>query len=256
MTKLSSQFRIVQEMCADEPVLSHDDTADAMVKILDGLRTIAVQHVRAAENIKEQLTQQGQDMSREEIMTTIILPHFKNAFAGMQAKVLEVVNALLCDNWQFAVLTFPCINYSQEFDVDEEELEECVRHYVEHSAIQGSKLQEAVSKIKAICAQFTGDVDSGKASPSGGTRPAATQELSLDQLFDVLETFAAKTKDYFGRFAEEYVQSYGVPSTQAEIARFADQLTEVSDRYCCYFHYYREYRVPTPCMLTELKMKP
>lgn len=75
----------------DEPVLSHDDTVEVMAKILDGLRTIAVQHVRAAENIKEQLVQQGQDMGREEIMTSIILPHFKNAFAGLQKQVLEVI---------------------------------------------------------------------------------------------------------------------------------------------------------------------
>lgn len=193
---------------SEEPVLSHDDTVEAMMKVLEGLRTIAVQHVRAAENIKEQLVQQGQDMSREEIMTTIILPHFKNAFSGMQAQVLA------------------------EFDVDEEELEECVTHYLEVAVGDGSKLQEVVTKISALCAQFTGETSTGagKGGGSSGGAMSGAQELPLDKLFEVLRVFAEKTKEYFGRFAEEFVQQHGVPSSPGEITRFAEELTLVSDR--------------------------
>lgn len=216
---------ITQGSGNDEPVLSHDDTVEAMVKVLDGLRTIAVQHVRAAENIKEQLMQQGQDMSREEIMTTIILPHFKNAFAAMQVQVLEVrgpgVHGI-CVGVRFLTLLL-----LQDYDVDEEELEACVDHYLENVAVPGSKIGEVVSKIKAICAQFTGEATAGQAR-GGSSGPA--KELSLDVLMDVLGAFGAKTKEYFGRFAEDFVSQHGVPSNQEQIVRFGDELTLVSDR--------------------------
>ena len=194
------------------------------MKVLDGLRTIAVQHVRAAENIKEQLMQQGQDMSREEIMTTIILPHFKNAFAAMQVQVLEVtwldlMGSAIDRTERFLLL--------QDYDVDEEELEACVDHYLENVAVPGSKIGEVVSKIKAICAQFTGESPTGSAR-GGSAGPA--KELSLDMLMDVLGAFGAKTKEYFGRFAEEFVSQHGVPSNQEQIVRFGDELTLVSDR--------------------------
>jgi hypothetical protein len=61
---------------AHEPVLSHDDTVGAMLKILDGLKGVAVNLSRAAENVAQQLAQQGQEATREEIMVNIILPHF------------------------------------------------------------------------------------------------------------------------------------------------------------------------------------
>ena len=74
----------------EEPVLSHDDTVGAMVKILDGLKSIAVNLNRAAENVAQQLMQQGQEATREEIMVNIILPHFTKSFSSMQTGVLEV----------------------------------------------------------------------------------------------------------------------------------------------------------------------
>jgi hypothetical protein len=75
----------------DDAVLSYDDTLAAMAKILDQLRNIAAQHVRAADNVEEQFAQQGQQVPRDYVMTTIILPHFKNAFQTMQNEVLEVL---------------------------------------------------------------------------------------------------------------------------------------------------------------------
>lgn len=117
----------------------------------------------------------------------------------------------------------------QDFDLDEEELEECVTYYLDHVAIQGSKIQEIVSKIKSICSQFTGDAEAGHDQSADGKTPS-TQELPLDTLLDVLESFAEKTKDCFGKFAAEFVQNFGVPSSQGDIARFAEKLTLVSDR--------------------------
>lgn len=77
-------------------MLSYEDTLGAMMRILDGLKGIAVNLNRAAENVAQQLMQQGQSATREEIMGTIILPHFLKSFSSMQAGVLEVRAGRLC----------------------------------------------------------------------------------------------------------------------------------------------------------------
>jgi uncharacterized protein (DUF433 family) len=184
----------------NEPVLSHDDTVGAMVKILDGLKGVAVNLSRAAENVAQQLAQQGQEATREEIMVNIILPHFIKNFTSMQEVVLD------------------------EYDVDEEELEECVEYYLEHTL--GSKLGEVVHKVRALCCKFTGEE---VPASTGGTQAVAKQ-MSLEILFEVLGAFGVKTKEYFGRLAEDVVARVGVPSTQEEILRFSEELNLVSDK--------------------------
>lgn len=71
-------------------MLTYADTLDCMTKILDSVRMVAVQHSRAADNIAQQLAAQGQAMEHQQIMTSIILPHFKNAFQSTQSQILEV----------------------------------------------------------------------------------------------------------------------------------------------------------------------
>jgi hypothetical protein len=62
-----------------------------MSQILNSVRMVAVQHSRAADNIAQQLAEQNQPMEHQQIMTSIILPHFKNAFQATQNQILEVL---------------------------------------------------------------------------------------------------------------------------------------------------------------------
>lgn len=207
-------------------MLSHDDTVGAMVRILDGLKSIAVNLNRAAENVAQQLEQQGQQATREEIMVNIILPHFLKSFTTMQAGVLEVYCLAFIHPFVLNInYIYPCVYDAQDYDVDEEELEQCVQYYLEHSAVESSKLREVVTKVRSLCAKFTCED-----LPAADGPAAPTKTMDIGVLFEVLGAFGAKTKDYFGRLAEETVSQHGVPSTQEEILRFSEELNLVSDR--------------------------
>ena len=111
--------------------------------------------------------------------------------------------------------------------MDEEELEHCVEYYMEHTALDGSKLAEVVHKVRALCAKFTGE----EVQPMvGASSKALAKPMSLEVLFEVLGAFGVKTKDYFGRLAEDVVSRSGVPSTQEEILRFSEELNLISDK--------------------------
>jgi hypothetical protein len=112
----------------------------------------------------------------------------------------------------------------EEYDVDEEELEECVEYYLEHT--HDSKLAEVTHKVRSLCAKFTGE----EVPANSGESRAVAKTMSLEVLFEVLGAFGAKTKEYFGRLAEDVVARRGMPSTQEDILRFSEELNLVSDR--------------------------
>ena len=212
----------------DEPVLDLSDTVELMAQILENLRVTAAQHVRAADNIKEQLVASGQSMSHEDIMTTIILPHFKNAFQTMQAQLLEVILAVFFPPKK---TNFKNVYVYQEYDIDEEELEESVEYHLKNS--EAPKLAEVVSKLKLLCQQFTGDEnDAETSSAAQGSRSQGVQrrDLSAEELLEVLEDFGEKTVSDVESFTGTFVATYGVPETDEMKLRFHEQLSAISER--------------------------
>ena len=78
------------------PALELEETQQIMTKILEKLKFIALKHSRAAQHIKMQLEQQGQQLPEEDMMRHFILPHFETAFEDAQTEVLEVSNFKFC----------------------------------------------------------------------------------------------------------------------------------------------------------------
>ena len=104
--------------------------------------------------------------------------------------------------------------------------------YIKNATSGDSKLSEVVAKIDALCAKFTGE----SSGSGGGTASSSSKEMTLEALFEVLGAFGAKTKEYFGRLAEEVVARSGVPSSQEAILSFSEELNVLSDKYasCAY----------------------
>lgn len=77
-----------------------------MTLIFNNLKMSATKLANAADNIRAQIAQQGQEVDTATVMKTFILPHFETALKEIQDEVLE------------------------QFDADEEELEEAVEYYI------------------------------------------------------------------------------------------------------------------------------
>lgn len=61
-----------------------------MAKILEKVKFIALKMSRAAQHIKQQVEQQGQQMSDMDVMRGFILPHFETAIQEAQEEILTV----------------------------------------------------------------------------------------------------------------------------------------------------------------------
>lgn len=92
------------------PALTEEEVLRVMNKVFDKLKIQAARMVSAAENIRAQFEQQGQQIDDEKLMRHFILPNFETAMADVQAKVFE------------------------ELDVDEDEVDDAKTFYLQAGA--------------------------------------------------------------------------------------------------------------------------
>jgi hypothetical protein len=92
------------------PALTEEEVLRVLNKVFDKLKIQAARMVSAAENIRAQIEQQGQQIDDEKLMRHFILPHFETAMAEVYAKVFD------------------------EMEVDEDEVDDAKTFYIKAGA--------------------------------------------------------------------------------------------------------------------------
>jgi len=181
------------------PALTEAETVAIMSSILDKVKMIAMRMVAAAENIKAQLAQQGQEMDDRKLMKTFIYQHFVEQLEQIQSSVLA------------------------EADAEEAELEDAVTVYLGMGGNQPElkELREIVQKLKALHFQFGGDAEkaegaaeatAGEVDGAGGDASGEEQrELALDDLLEVLGTLTDRISDAMDDYIVAFKEENGDP---------------------------------------------
>jgi hypothetical protein len=191
---------IEKKILDGEPALTEEGTVYVMNKVLEKLKLTAVQMVRAAENIRQQIAQQGQQIDDERLMKMFILPHFPSA--------LKEVQDVVCDS---------C-------DVDEDELEQAVGYYI---AEGNQELKEITKKIKIIFRQFGGEIE----MDDEGVPDAPTQEIGIERVIEIIQKMEMQFSADFESFMEAFQAQYGPPSTPQLAEVFQRNLMLISEKY-------------------------
>lgn len=168
-----------------------------MTKITDKIKVMIPKMLRAAEGIKQQIAQSGQDIDDHTLMKTFILPHVKEQIESFQKAALE------------------------EADFDDDELEEAVTYYIKEG---NRELSELVDKMKTIYKEFGGDVE-----VDGVDASEAAQGLSVDDVIDLMEGLAAKMSTSSDLYCQQFVDAFGVPSTMQGVEQFQMGLMQIAD---------------------------
>lgn len=117
-----------------------------MHEILDKVKLMATNMLRHAEKIKQQISQQGQDIDEQQLLKLVVVPQLDSSFRELQTEILN------------------------SHDMDEEDLEEAVTTYIEDG---DKELLEISEKIRKIYKGLGGDIGdseepaSSKASDKG-----------------------------------------------------------------------------------------
>jgi hypothetical protein len=172
------------------PAIEEEDAKKMMEKILEKLQLLAPRLMNAAQNIQQQIEQQGQEIEEKQLMKQFILPHFDTNLKEFQDAVLN------------------------EFDVDADELEEACDVYITEG---DEELAQICRSIRALYRQFGGDVEEESSSAASSS---AVLDMSVDEVVGLMKELAKHmlqaTDDYCAKFIDES----GVPRTQAHLEAF------------------------------------
>lgn len=175
-----------------------------MKLIVEKINKLIPKFVQGADGIKQQLVQQGQQIDDRQLMTMFILPHVETAFADIQREALE------------------------KFDFDDDELQEAVDYYIK----EGNKsLLEISNRIKLIYQQFGGDIVDETAAAAAPKRSGSGRKVSMDEVIALMEDLGDKMKTYSDLYCKQFIEQYGIPSTQKQLERFQGGLMETAERF-------------------------
>ena len=186
------------------PALTEEETVAIMTTILDKLKLSAARMVKAAENIKQQLAQQGQEMEDKVIMANFILPHFETAFKEIESQVYE------------------------DKDVEEHEVEEATYYYIEHG---NATLKEAGKKIRLIYKEFGGEVEESadfEVDQTGASQRSSVN-LGVKEIVGVLNSIGEKMSNATDGYIETFVQTYGSPNSPELLESFQTGMIALSE---------------------------
>lgn len=184
------------------PAMEEAETKDVMNAILKKLKLLVPKLLSAAQNIKMQIEQQGQDIDEATLMKHYILPHFTSNLQEIQNMVLE------------------------DLDVDEDELEEAVNYYI---AAGDEELKSITKSIRAMHMQFGGDseLEAPAAAPAKGSKAG---DMSTSDVINLLKELANQMLQYTDDFCGKFVDENGVPADQQAIEEFQYGLMAVSQK--------------------------
>lgn len=182
------------------PAVTEEEARTAMNLILEKLKLTAPKMLRAAENIKQQIAAQGQDIENEQLMKMFILPHFDQAFREIQDSTLD------------------------ELNIDEDELEEAVDVYTKEN---DAELIEIVRQIKSVYKQFGGDVVDDEEPESESNQNM--KDLSLEELLLLLNKLSSEMKVNTDKYAQKFVEDNGPPSNHKMVEQFHLGLLQLTE---------------------------
>lgn len=192
------------------PALDEEETRKIMSSILEKLQGTVPKLLGAAENIKQQIVAQGQQLEDAQLLKMFILPHLQTALREAQDAVLE------------------------QFDVDDDELEEAVNEYI---AAGDPELTRISTTIKQIFKKFGADIDTSSGSAAttkesaGGSSSAANLDPnSLENLLRILRIISKATADKTEEFIATFVNNYGPPVSEMLAMQFQHGLMYASQR--------------------------
>jgi len=179
------------------PAVTEEEALEMMSQIMDKIKVLIPKMLRAADGIKQQLAQQGQEIDDMQLMKTFILPHVKEQFDAIQAGILE------------------------QYEYDDDELEEAVQFYI----LEGNeKLAEISDKIKSIYKEFGGDVEVDAPEAS-----EAAQGLSEDNVVELMQGLSDKMAYNTDIFCSQFIENFGAPTTIQGMEQFQMGLMQIAD---------------------------
>lgn len=184
------------------PAMEEKEAKEIMSAIMKKLKMLVPKLLTAAQNIKMQIEQQGQEVDDAAVLKHYILPHFTTNLQEIQNMVLE------------------------EFDADEDELEEAVEYYI----ARGDEELASMSKsIRAMHMQFGGDseLEAPATAPAKGSKAA---DMDVNDVVAMLRELATQMVQYSDDFCGKFVDENGIPSDQQSMEEFQYGLMAVSQK--------------------------
>lgn len=183
------------------PALTEDEALGVMTAIFDKVKVVAAKMVRAAENVKQQIAAQGQEIEDKKLMQTFILPHFETSYREIQQQALD------------------------DADVEESELEEAVNEYMK----QGHQpLIEIYTRIRLIYKEFGGDCGEDGEVLAGKEQEGA-DEITHDMIILVLQKLAERMNAVTLGFIHQFKEQYGSPNSPTVQAAFQQGMLSLSE---------------------------
>eukprot|EP01041_Mallomonas_annulata_P012697 gene12697-26751_t len=181
------------------PALTEQDTTKVMAAFLEKLKLVAIKHKRAADNIRQQVEAQGQQIDERQLMAGYMLPHFETALKDLTTQILE------------------------EYNIEEDELQESVAYYIKEGNL---KLKEISKSVNNYYKQFGGEIDEEEISyptnQKSSSSTSSNQDLSLDEFSRVLDKLTELLSTATDGYLQAFKEKYGVPTT-TEVAEQLQQ---------------------------------
>jgi len=180
------------------PALDVVATRDIIRSLGTGLQQTCTKFANAAEKIKMQMAQQGQQLDDAQIMQHFIYPHFKTALQDLESKV--------CD----------------DFDIAEYELEEAVTEYCDDDEVS-----KYVNVIKKLIQKYGGTVESDEVEVAGASAGGVVGEVSLQSVMELFNDLMKRVLDATEEYAAQHVSLHGPPTDPAAVNEFQEGMVQL-----------------------------
>ena len=185
------------------PALDEEQTREIIKTLGTSLQATCGKFSNAAEKIKMQMAQQGQQLEDSQIMQHFIYPHFKTALQELEQKI--------CD----------------DFDIAEYELEEAVTEYCDDEEIS-----KHVKAIKKLITRYGGTVESDEVEVPGagagaGAGAGGAGEVSLQSVMELFNDLMKRVLDATEEYAAQHVQLHGPPTDPMAVQEFQEGMVQL-----------------------------
>eukprot|EP01031_Cornospumella_fuschlensis_P034429 gene34429-41670_t len=177
------------------PALTEEEAREMMKAILDRTKTNVPRLLKAAENFKQQIAAQGQEVDDIQLLKALILPHLETGIKEIQEEVLN------------------------EYDADDDELEEAVNYYIEQG---DEELADITKSLKTIYKQFGGDLPDEESVGS-------SKDFELHEVVELFQELVTMIVEHTETMVKKYIKENGVPSTSMQKADFQSELASITD---------------------------
>eukprot|EP01031_Cornospumella_fuschlensis_P034078 gene34078-41247_t len=177
------------------PALTEEEAREMMKAILDRTKTNVPRLLKAAENFKQQIAAQGQEVDDIQLLKALILPHLETGIKEIQEEVLN------------------------EYDADDDELEEAVNYYLEQG---DEELADITKSLKTIYKQFGGDLPDEESVGS-------SKDFELHEVVELFQELVTMIVEHTETMVKKYIKENGVPTTSMQKADFQSELASITD---------------------------